>query len=133
MNDTEQKSATSEIDVARLARAIRFAFATIVLTISFFSVRTSLSIGSFLAIFKDMLSGRPLPVLTVFIIDFKEWIILFSLLLPLCVIGTLFLRNLARSFYILGVLALVTIIEFVLLSYGLCAPLFQVMKNLTAP
>jgi len=132
MNDTEQKQTTNEIDVAKLARAIRFAFATIVFVLSCFSVNSSLYIGNFHAIFRDMFTGKPLPLLTEFMLGAEQWIILFSILLPLGVIGTLFLRNLARSFYILGALALVTIVEMAVLSYGLWLPFVEIIKNLQA-
>lgn len=46
--------------------------------------------------------------------------------MPLAII-TLFLRCVALSFYIVGALALITLIQFVLVYHGLSAPFTQII------
>ena len=118
------------IDVRRLARAIRFALVAVIVGLSYFGVRASLSIDGFRQIFLDMLGAHPLPGLTVFVIQMRAVFIAISLLMPTLAIGTLFWRNLIRYFHLLGCLALLAAIHFVTLYHALSAPLAMIIEQM---
>ncbi len=130
MNVNEEKKATPPelIDVWQLARAIRFAMVAMVLPLSYLSLRSSLSVATFGAVFHDMLGGKPLPALTQFVFAISPVLIGFAFLAPILALATLFLRKVVLSFYILGVLGFLTVVEFILLYHGLSAPLFEIIK-----
>ena len=117
-------------EVYRLARSIRFAFVSIVLGLAYLNIRSSLSIFAFRQIFRDMLNGKALPVLTEFVISGSTLLIVLSLLIPLVAIGTLFSSRLISSFYLLGVLALLIMIQFITLFYAFSAPLSQIVSSM---
>ena len=117
-------------EVIRLARAIRFAFVSILLGLSYLNVRSSLSIPAFDQLFHDMMNGKPLPVLTKFVISASFLLNVLNLLIPLVIIGTLFSHRFIACFYLLGVLALVIMAELLLLFYALSGPLFQIVTGL---
>lgn len=116
MNEPEKIPPQEVINVWQLARAIRFALVVIVLGLSYLSFRSSFAIDGFSQIFTDMLSGRPLPRLTVIVIGARSLFVAVSILVPLAALGTLFLRNLVRSFYFIGALGLVTLVQFIILT-----------------
>src|SRR4051794_37169496 len=120
MNDFEDNS---HVDVAKLARSIRFAIVAIVLGASYFSLRSSLAISNFEQIFHDMLGNRPLPGLTAFVIGARSGFVAISTLVPVVAFGTLFSRRVIASFYILGSLCFVSTVQFILLCNALSAPL----------
>lgn len=121
------------IDVRQLARAIRFALVAIVLSVSYFGLRSSLSIGQFGAIFNDMLAGRPLPAITVFVLKAKLAFVAVSILLPTAAVATLFQRRVVASFYVIGGLSVLAIVQFVVLYHALSAPLVEVIKGMSNP
>src|SRR5262245_40173602 len=102
MNETEQIPPQDAIDSRKLACAIRFALVALVLGLSYFSLRSSLSIASFRQMFADMLGNKPLPALTVFVLAARPWFMAVSILVPIMAIATLFLRSVISSFYVLG-------------------------------
>ena len=128
MNEAAQHPSQDAIDVRQLAKAIRFALVGIVLGLSYFAIRGSLSIDSFAIIFADMLGGRPIPALTRFVIGAAPLFVAVSFLVPVATVATLFLRGVVRSFYVIGALGLVTIVHFILLYHGLSAPLGQIIS-----
>jgi hypothetical protein len=128
MNEAAQNPPPDAIDVRQLAKAIRFALVGIVLGLSYLSIRGSLSIGSFAMIFTDMLNGRPLPVLTRFVIAAGPLFVAVSFLVPVAAVATLFLRGVVRSFYVIGTLGFITIVQFIMLYHGLSAPLGQIIS-----
>ena len=132
MNEAQQNSQQDAIDVRQLARAIRFALVAIVLGLSYLSIRSSLSIGSFGAIFADMLGGRPLPALTRFVLGAAPLFVAISVLVPIVAVATLFLRGVVGSFYVIGVLGFVTIAQFITLYHGLSAPLSQIISGMSS-
>lgn len=131
MKETQTTLTQDTIDVRQLARAIRFALVAIVLGLSYLSLRGSLSIGNFSRIFADMLAGSPLPALTQFVLSAKTGFVAVSILVPVVAISTLLLRSIVGSFYVIGILALVTIAQFITLYYGLMAPLGQIISGMT--
>lgn len=128
----QPKSQPDAIDVQQLARSIRFALVFIVLGLSYFSLRSSLSIGSFTQIFADMLGGRPLPALTQFVLSARPLFVVVSFLVPIVAIAMLFLRGLVTSFYVIGILGFVTIAQFITLYHGLSAPLIEIINGMSA-
>ena len=115
-------------DVAQLGRAIRFAFVCFVLALSYFTIRATLAVPAFEGIFRDMLNGKPLPPLTVFVIRARYWLVACSLAMPIVAISTLFNRRLIASFYLLGALCLLTFALFLVMYHGLSAPLFEIIQ-----
>jgi hypothetical protein len=133
MNQAEPIPPPNGIDVLKLARAIRFALVSIVLGLSYLSLRSSLSIGPFERIFHDMLGGKPLPFITQVVIYARPLIVAVSVLVPIITFATLFFRNLIASFYTIGILGFVTIVQFIMCYCGLIAPLTAVIKAMGAP
>ena len=128
MNSDEQDSPAQTINA--VLNAIRFALVAILLGLSYFSLRSSLSIGNFESIFRDMLEGRPLPVLTRFVLGARPFFVAAAFLVPLAAIATLFLRRLAMSFYIIGALAFITVVQVVVLYEGLTAPMAGIITRM---
>ena len=131
MNEADQNLKQDVIDVWQLACAIRFALVAIVLGLSYLSVRSSLSIGSFELIFRVMLGGKPLPALTQFILSARPLFVAVSILVPIVAVATLFLRGIIGSFYVIGVLGFVTIAQFITLYHGLSVPLTQIISAMS--
>jgi len=119
--------------VAELARAVRFVFVVPVLGFSYLAIRSSLSIASFEAMFKDMLGGKPLPALTTLVLELRWLFVAVALLVPALAIGCLFLRRVVWSLYLLGGLALVPLAETCVLYQALSAPLLQIVAALSGP
>ncbi|MEP6669659.1 MAG: hypothetical protein ABJF10_10930 [Chthoniobacter sp.] len=128
MNGTEPTLPPNTIDILQLARAIRFALVSIVLGLSYFSLRVTLTIEGFEQIFRDMLGGRALPWLTVLILRGRLLFLGVSILVPTLAIGSLFNSQVVRSFYLIGGLGLLTVLQFVVLYHGLTAPLLEIIK-----
>ena len=128
MSEAEPTPRQDAIDVQQLACAIRFALVSIVVGLSYLSLRSSLAIQDFSLIFADMLGGRPLPALTAFVIGARPLFVTVSILVPVVAIATLFLRGVVGSFYIIGVLGFVTIAQFITLYHSLSAPLTQIIR-----
>jgi hypothetical protein len=131
MNEAQTIPKEDTIDIRQLARAIRFALVAIVAAFSYLSVRSSLSIASFAQIYVEMLGPRPLPTLTQFILDARLLFVSVSILVPIAAVATLFLRRVVGSFYILGVLSIVTVAQFVTLYHGLSEPITLILSALT--
>ena len=132
-NEAEPTPPPDAIDLRQLARAIRFALVAIVLGLSYLGLRGSLSIGDFELIFRDMLGGKPLPALTVFVLGARPFFLGISILVPALAIATLFLRGVVRSFYVIGALGFVTIAQFITLYHALSAPLSQIISAMSGP
>lgn len=130
MSEIPTPPATSEpIDVLKLARAVRFAIAMLVLGLSFFAIRMSLTLGNFQQIFYEMLGDTVIPPLTEIAMSARVFFVAVSLFVPVLVIASLFMQNLRRSFYLLGILGLLTIIEFVFLTYATFSPLQTIITR----
>jgi hypothetical protein len=131
-NHTSQGAEDEGIDVRKLAKAIRFAFAVIVLFLTGLCLRSSLAIEGFGRIFKDMLGNKPLPSLTTSILAAQPALVDLNVLMLMLVLAACFLRNPVRSFYALGILALIGLVELVLLYHGLTGVLFQIIEAMGA-
>jgi hypothetical protein len=115
-------------EVFKMIRAIRFVLVVIVLGLSYFSIRFSFSID----IFEDVWAGMNLKLLPVtsFIITARPVLMILSILFPFVALASCCHRNVARSFYIIGGITLLTVVQLILLYQGLSAPMFQLMSNL---
>lgn len=130
MNPAEKSSRSAAIDVDQLGRAIRFALVAIVLGLSYLALRSSLGMASFEQVFLDMLGGKPLPALTAFVLNARPLFLAVALFVPAAAVACLFLRRVALSLYIVGVLALVTLVQSIVLYHALSAPLTQIISML---
>jgi hypothetical protein len=119
-------------EIDRVARAIRFALVCVLLVLSYFSIRGSLVISEFKRIFADMLDGSRLSPVTSLVIA-SRWVFLTaSVVVPVGALITLRDRHVLRSFYVIGTLALITLVQIALLYQALCAPLFTLLDQLGA-
>jgi NAD/NADP transhydrogenase beta subunit len=131
MNDDNN---SDTLNIARIGRATRFAVACVVLGISYFSIRASLSITAFERIFGDMLGpDEKLPALTIFVLKARLVFVAFSFAIPSASIGLLFTRNIARSLYVLGILVLLALIMGIVLFHGMTGPLLEILQKMQDP
>jgi hypothetical protein len=130
MEKRSQVSDSSEPRLMQMGRAIRFSIVGIVVGFSLLSLRASLSINRFRELFKEMLNGRPLPELSLLVVNNNTLFFLLSVAVPLTAIGMLFSRNLVRSFYILGFLGFFTFFEFLILYQALSLPFGQILSSM---
>jgi hypothetical protein len=128
MSDPTDPGASARL--MAVTRAIRFALVAILLGLCYLNIRSALSIHAFERIFVDMLGGKALPALTLLVIQLATPITLFSLAMPFCAIATLFMRDLVKPFYVLGMLALIAFAEIAVLYLALFAPLTMIMRAL---
>ena len=117
-------------EVARLVRAVRFALVCLVVALSYFAIRATSAIIDFRGIFRDMLNGKPLPPLTVFVIQARYGLVVCAWSVPLAAVGTLFTRRFVASFYLIGGLCLLTIALFLIIYEALSAPLFMIIQQM---
>ncbi len=121
------------ISVRQLANAIRFIFYAVVLGLSSVAIVLCMSISDFEGIFKDMLNGKPLPLVTQFLLMGRPFLVAASFLVPVGATATLLSRRVVLSLYILGVLGFVAIAESAFLYAGLFAPLVGILKEMGGP
>ena len=117
-------------EVLALARAIRFALVCILLGLCYLNIRTALSIDTFGLVYKDMLGNRKLPALPAFILQFRSELIWSSIVIPVCAVASLFSNRVTRSFYALGILALFTFLEMIILLYALFSGFGMILQAL---
>jgi hypothetical protein len=117
-------------EIAAVARAIRFALVCILLGLCLLNIYAELSFYDFSLIHRNMLGGPPLPALTVFVLQSRILFTSLSVIVPFCGVLTLFSRELIRSFYALGLLALLTFIELVTLYCALDLPLVRIIQEM---
>lgn len=119
------------LNLPRIGHATRFAIACVVLGFSYLSIRSSLSISRFERVFEDMLgSGTRLPALTTFVMGVRPAFVALSFCIPVACIAIFFIRDIARSLYCLGVLALIAIIECIVLFHALSSPLVEIISGM---
>ena len=134
MNDPISCNRPETPDLARIGRATRFAIACVVVGFSYLSIRSCLSIRVFGGYFLDFLGENEiLPPLTRFILGVRMPLLALSFGIPAASIALLFTRNIARSLYCLGVLALVSIIEWIVVYEAMFLPLTKVLFRMQNP
>jgi hypothetical protein len=117
--------------VLELARATRFALVCIVLGLSYFAIRASLNIQTFMRVFEDMLgSSSQLPTLTIAVFKARYVFVGISFAVPALCLGLLFVRNVPRAIRLIGVAALVVIAKSIVLYNALSAPLAEIVKRM---
>ncbi len=121
-------------EIRQIGRATRFALACIVVAFSYFSIRSNLSIPGFERIFADMIGeDTQLPAITRFVIAARYGLLALSCGVPIACIVFLFTRNIAKSLYWIGVMALVTVVQWVVLFYAMSAPLMMIITQMNSP
>lgn len=110
------------------ARAVRFGFAAVVLGMSYPNIRCALGIYRFELIFRDMLGGKPLPVITTFVIQAQPVLLGLSILIPLAAIILIFAGRLSRSIYVCGGLILAVFFQLFFTWQALSEPLFDIVR-----
>jgi hypothetical protein len=134
MNDPIPSNQPGPTELMRLGHATRFAIACIVVGFSYLSIRSCLSIRVFGGLFLDFLGENEiLPPLTRFILGARMPLLALSFSIPAASIALLFTRNIARSLYCLGVLALVSIIEWIVVYEAMFLPLTKVVVGMHNP
>jgi hypothetical protein len=132
MTDNQQSAPPASAEMWRIVRAVRFALVCLVLGLSYFDIRVSLAIPNFQRIFADMIEGTALPPVTNLVINGQWALVTCSFLLPATALGTFFFRASTKSIYILGVLALITIVQTAIVCQGLSDPLFRLTSQFGA-
>jgi|SRR3954454_4383079 hypothetical protein len=126
--DTDTAFTRAEAD--RLFRAIRFSLFAITLGLSYLSIRASMAIPQFRAVFTDLMEGQALPWLTTFVFRAEYVFLAVSWLLPLAALWAVFTPVKARSFYVIGAIALAAICQSTVICTALSAPLVSMVDQL---
>ncbi len=74
-----------------------------------------------------------LPAITRFVFAARYGLLALSCGIPIACIALLFTRNIAKSLYWIGVLALVTVVQWVVLFYAMSAPLMMIITQMNSP
>ena len=117
-------------DLHRIARAVRFAVVAIVLAICVPTLHLSFSIGRFMTVFAELFRDVELPLITTIVFNARPAFWFLSVIIPIGALATLQMRDFVPSFYLLGVLTLFTVAQFLVLYFALSAPLLQLMAAL---
>jgi hypothetical protein len=127
MNDNPP---AADSDMLTVTRAIRFGFAAIVLGMSYANICLASNIHYAEQIFRDMLNGKPLPAIPVFVIHAQPLFFTLSLCIPIAAIALIFVRRLALSFYGFGALILILFIQFFSTWRALSAPFMSIVTQM---
>lgn len=130
MSDSENPP-QSTVDFVAIVRAMRFAMLSIVFVVAYFSIRESLLIPRFDLIYHDMLGGSAIPAKSAFVIETRTGFLILSIAFPLAAIGTLFMRNLPRSFYMLSGILVALTLQAVFLFHALTAPIVEILDKMS--
>jgi hypothetical protein len=117
-------------EILAVLKALRFAFVSAVLFLSYFPLRFTLATSAFRNILRDMLEGRRLPVVSQFVFSNETFLLILSLLLPAAAIATLFWKNLRKSFYALGIITLIALFHFAIVFDAFWTPLTTLTDQL---
>jgi hypothetical protein len=114
----------------RIAQATRFAIGCVVIGISLLAILTSLGIDRQESMLEDMIGSRDkLPDLTKLVMGTSGVFVLVSFAIPVCCIFLMLSRNMVRSLYLLGGLALVSIVEAIVIYVAMSVPLMTVLQQ----
>ena len=131
MNEGIHHTGSESPNFIRFCKATRFAIACIVLGFSYVSIRCNLDISRFRRIYADMLGeSEALPALTLFVFWARHVFLTLSFCVPAACIAFLFTRNIARSLYSIGVLGLVSLLEYNVLWQAVYSPLFRIIEKM---
>ena len=118
------------IDIRQLANAIRLVFFVVVLGMASVTLFICQSIDRFETIYRDMLGGRPLPLLTTLVLSGRPFLLALSLTIPAAAIGTLFTRRVVLSIYVLAALGFLAVAVAGLVFPSLFLPLLEIIKQM---
>jgi hypothetical protein len=102
----------------------------IVLGVSHLNIRSVLSINNFDLMFAESLPGKPLPVLTTFVMEYSTPLAWLACAVSACAFASLFLPRLTVAFYVLGGAAVAAFAEMTVLQEGLLAPLRMILSGI---
>src|SRR5438094_66849 len=124
----DQLSLDSSSQVPSLARAVRFGFAAIVVGMSYPNIQLVLRLHTFEQVFRDMLGDKPLPVATALVLHAQPFLLGSSFVIPLVAVAVIFVRRLAASIYICGVMILLVFFQLFFTWQAVTAPLFAITQ-----
>jgi hypothetical protein len=132
MSDTPPPFPTAaQRQLITLSRALRFAACAMVLALSCLNIPSAFAIEKFMAIFNDMLAGKPLPAVTAIIVTLRMPLVFLSVLIPAAAIALLFVRSLVAPVYVSVGLAMVALGQVFVTVVALFLPLLDVVRNMT--
>ena len=121
-------------EIRQIGRATRFALTCIVVAFSYFSIRSSFCIPAFVQVFADMLGeDAQLPAITRFVFAARYGLLSLSCGIPIACIALLFTRNIAKSIYWIGILALVAVVQWVVVFSAMSEPVMEVITKMQSP
>lgn len=121
-------------DLTRIGRATCFAFVCVVAGIACLNINSCLGIPRFAHIFSDMLGeNERLPALSVFVLRAQPVLLVLSCCILVAAIALLFTRNITRSLYCLGVLTLISMVEYAVVWHAKASPLVRIIEKMQEP
>ncbi len=118
-------------ELGQIGRATRFALACIVVAFSYFSIRSNFCISGFAQMFQDMMGqDAQLPAITRFVFAARYGLFALSCGIPIACIALLFTRNIAKSIYWIGILALVAVVQWVVVFSAMSEPFIQIINKM---
>lgn len=131
MNDAMPNTQPATPDLARIGHAKRFAIACVVMGLSCLTISSCLNIPRFARIFTDMLGeNQGLPVLTTYVLGAHTALLALSFCIPVAAIALVFTRDIARSLYCLGILFLISMVEYVVVNHAKYSPLVRIIEKM---
>lgn len=129
MNDSNANLAEQ---VASLARAMKIGFLVIFLAVFYLNARCTLfMVPRFEQIYHDMLGGKPLPSSTALVIQHHGRLFIMDLALLLGALAALRIKNPTRSILTIIAIIAVQIIQLLLVSDALMAPLVSIVQTMS--
>lgn len=117
-------------EIRKIAKAMCFALASIVIILSYPAIRLALAIDTLAAIGGDMFKGKPLPILQQFMFAYQSDIIRLSICLPIVAIVALLIPRPVLAIYILSSLVLITGLLALMLGHLYFNFVLDVVKDL---
>ena len=132
MNDTNTSDISREIH--ELRQATRVVLVCFLIVLSYPTICLSLSLASFQQIFADMLGGgAELPIVTRFVMSAKSLFVGVSLAIPIVGVVLVFTQKSNKSLYIIGGLAFLAAVLWMLLYKAAYSPLFMIIEGMREP
>ncbi len=114
-----------------LVRAVKVSLALLLAVLGGVCVWTSWSIPTYVEIFRDMMPGTSLPVLTRWVIQYSGLCLLVSISLPLLGFGLLLVsKSQGRAIILAAFLAAALFIEWQIITLALHEPFLNLLKQI---
>jgi hypothetical protein len=134
MSDPIPSNQPGPRELMRLGRATRFAIVCVVVGLSYLAIRSCLGIPKFVRIFSDMLGeAERLPAITALVIRGQSVLLALSYCIPAAAVGLLFMRDVARSLYCLGILILISIVTSAVVIFAMYLPMMTIIEKIQGP